>query len=349
MSKINFFKITMFNVLLFVIVFVVYSIFSANVYSNYNTTDEIVNYLLNHHKTFLLIEPYLKQFLLTLIITSFSLGVVQNILKLTNVCEIFKKIYYYSALVLVSILILLSVITIFYANLVIYNITTILMFILNLIWIITIMIDFIKTKNNYQSIFIRISLAILGAMLIISVGSKVTNDYKVNVSLYNSYEYKINQLENTLPYLDEDSKITINKQIETYQMMQIPLYSNALYSGKSTFYMFNTLHIDTFSSDRLTQKQDAINQIESLIVNYDNSNINFQTYDINSGLYVGGDSAKVLMVIILLVGIVCSIKYPLLRDENIDTDSQVEEHLTVHLIKKLITKEEFEQLIKKVE
>lgn len=349
MKNFNILKFTLIFGVLFALTVAFYYIFAQNIYSSFDNTTDITNYLKENYKTILYLEPYIKQTLLTILICFFSLGVLQNILKLSNVNKLFIKIYFYTVLAIVVLLTLLLTITIFYGNLFIYQTTTILMFLLTLIWISTIMIDFIKTKNNYQSIFIRVGLAVLGLMLIISVGYKVTNDYKVNVSINNSYEYKIVQLENALEYLDEESKVLVLKQIDYYQMMQIPMYSNGLYSGKSAFSMYNILDTNLFSENRLTQIQDAIEQINNLVFNYDDSDVTFEKYDINSGLYVVGDFSKILMVLILICGGICSFKYPLLREELEDTDSEVEEILTVKLIKNLITKEEFKKLMKEVE
>ncbi len=344
--KINLLKITMFFVVSFVISIIVYYIFSLNVYNKFDNPTDIVNYLNNNYELALKLEPIIKQLLLTCVSTCFGLGVIQNIKKLT-LNEKNKKVCYNISLSIVIIISILLTITTFYGNIIMYSISLSLMLLILIIWITTIMFDFIKTKNNYQSIFIRISLAILGGLLIITTSYKVTNDYKVNVSIYNSFEYRIEQLESQLPYLDDIDKDVVLKVIEGYEIMQLPMYSNGLIAGKSTFSMYNTLKINYFSSDRLTQTQDAIEQINNLVFNYNNENLLFETYDINPGLYVTSNSNKVIMFLILIVGLICTIKYPLLREEM--EEENIEEVITVKFIKDLITKEEFKTLMKKVE
>lgn len=348
MIKINFLKLTTIFVFLFVLSSVFYYLLSLYVFNAYDSTEEISKYVVDNYKLLLQLEPIIKQLLLACTIGVYGLGISQNILKLSNINNNFKQIYFIFTLVVVGGLFLLSLITSIYGSIAIYTITTFLMFLMTLIWITTILIDFIKTKNNYQSIFIRVALALLGCILIVTVGDKVINDYKVNTTLVNSYEYKIAQLETQLDFVDEESKEWINTQIELYNNMMLPLYSNGLYSGKSYFFMYNSLKIDMFSENKLVQTENAINVIEDLVDNYNNNELTFDTYDINAGMYVSGSISKILVVLILVLGVICTIKFPLIRAE-LDDEKEVEELVTIKFIRDVITKEEYKTLMGKLE
>lgn len=349
MKNINFLRLTTISIFLFVISILVYYGLSVYVYNSYDSTEEISKYVVSNYKTLLELEPIIKQSLLSITTALFGMGIAQNILKLTNINERFKKVYFVFSLVIVWSLTALTFVTIFYADVSIYKVSTFLMFLMTIIWITTIIIDYIKTKNDYQSIFIRIALAVLGVILVISVGDKVVNDYKVNVTLFNAYEYKIEQLEKQLEFVDEESKEWINGQIDYYENIQLTLYSNGLYSGKSAFFMYNELDVDLFGSDRLVQRNNAVKVIEDLLSTaLTDDTVNFESYDINPGLYVGGDTTKVIMVLILVLGILCSFNYPLIRDDQ-EEENLVNEMVTVKFIQNKITKEEFSDLMKKLE
>lgn len=350
MLKFNFLKITAYAVFVFVCCIIFYNFFAWYTFNKYDDVSKITSYLLENYEMIFKAEGYVKQTVLSIVILFYGLGVAQNTLKLSNINELAKKVYFSFTLVVVSLLSIVSIILIFTSSLVLYQLTSLLMLLITLIWITTIMIDFVKTKNNYQSIFIRVALAVLGVILVSSVSTKVVNDYKVNVSLNNYYEFKIEQLEQQLPYLDDASIVVIQKTIDSYKEMQIPLYTTGLYSGKSVFFMYNTLSVDLFGEDRLIQLDNAVNVLNDLIDNYNPEEgvIDFEIYDINAGLYVGGSTIKILMVIILLLGAVCSIKYPLLREEN-DVEEDTELEITKQMVKELMTKEELKALIKKVE
>ncbi len=105
--------------------------------------------------------------------------------------------------------------------------------------------------------------------LIVVNSYKVVNDYNVNQSLRNSYDFRIEQLETQLPNVDEESKKVLQSKIDYYENMKNSLYTTSLYAGKSAFYLYGQFKVSIFDSkeDKLVQMNEYIQRIEETIYN----------------------------------------------------------------------------------
>lgn len=344
MKNINFFRYTIIASILFLIVMFGYEAFSFYIYKTYNATESLEMYLTSNFNIILVLEPILKQSLLTLTILLFGLSVSTNILKLTKIDNKKKwNLFMFTFVILLAIIVCMLVM-ITYANILLYEITSLLMMALIIIWICVVIVDFIKTKNNNTSIFSRVVIAVLSLIVIVTNTYKVTNDYKVNVSLQSAFDYLIEQKERILLDYgdDEASKELIQKEIDGYKAMKLTLYETSLYSGKSVFALYDRLNIDLFlsSEDRIIQVEDRTIMLENYLYSENHS----AKYTINYGLYIGGYSTSIISIAVMIIAVITLKLFPLKRIVE-ETNSELLEVLELKLADGVITVVEYEALI----
>lgn len=345
MSKINFFKLTIISSIIFLLVMFLYkgiAYYSYNIYSGDLSTQE---FIIKNFSFLMKIEPILKQSLIISTTFLFGCSVSNNILKLSKIKLLNKTILYITTFCILGLLVFLLLVLMTISSIMLYQVTSIMMILLIIIWIGTIITDFIHTKNNNTSIISRILIAVLTVALIIVNTTKVNNDYKVNQSLLNSIEYRIETYEKILVDLDEESKVIVQGYIDGLNNKKLPIYSTSLYAGKSVFVFYGDIEVDLFLSavEKAQTLEDRINVVKSYLHTEDVYDI----YSINYGLYIGGSSSSVISLVLIVLAIITLKLFPLTREEEI-VDNELEALLEEKLNSNLITEEEYQLLIRKM-
>lgn len=320
MKNINFFRITIIAALLFTIVMLGYEVFAIYMFKTYKSTQALELYLIENYKMILVLEPYLKQGLLTLTILLFGLAIANNILKLTKIDKTKKWNLYMMTTALLIAIIILMLIMMTHASVLLYEITSLLLMLLIIIWISIVIFEYIKTKNNKTSIFTRVVIAVLALTTIVTNTYSVINDYKVNDSLNNSFDYRIEVRKEIIENLTDEETIAIFKQeIEGYEAMKLTLYTTSLFSGKSSFAMYDKLYIDFLLNNE--EKLIAIEDRTSMLENYLYTEDFYSTYTINYGLYLGGYSSAIIAISLIVLSVITLAIFPLKRIEEVDNSA----------------------------
>lgn len=346
MKKISLFLLTIISSILFLIVMFVYEGLAYYAYHLYSGELSTQEFIIKYYSTFMEIEPVIKQSLLVSTILLFGCTVSNNILKLTNITKKLKTRLYLSALSVLFVLITLLLIMINYSNIMLYQITSALMMLLLIIWIATIITDYIKTKNNTTSIMSRVIIFALGLMLVITNTSKVINDYKVNSSLVNSIEYRIDILNKQMVNADDASKEVLQSLIDNFEEDKLPIYTTSLYIGKSVFVFYGDIEVDMFLSaeEKVVMLEDRISVLENYLYTEDV----YDLYQINYGLYLGGDSSKIITLVLIILSIITLKLFPLTREKNEPVTSDATEYIKIKLASNSITEEECEALLRRI-
>lgn len=346
MKKINFFMLTIISSICFSVVMLTYQILSYVLLKDFDgTSQSLVNEIADKYQVILMLEPILKQAFLASSFLLFGFSVANNILKLTKISKKQKTIAYIFTFAVLAGLVAMLLVMITYTNVLMYQITSLLMILLIVIWISTLLLDFIKTKNNNASLFSRVLIKVLMLTLIIVNSYKVVNDYNVNKSLINSYDYKITQLQTQLEFVDEDSKEVLLQNIQYYDNMKDSLYTTSLYAGKSAFFMYGQFKTNIFDSkeDKLVQMDQYILRIEEMLYTEDIYDI----YQINFGLYIGGNTSPIITIALIILGVLTLKFSPLKREEELHS-SEITDLLLEKLEENIITEEEYLILLRRV-
>ncbi len=346
MQKINFFKLTIISSIIFLVVMFFYESLAYYAYHFYDGDLTVQQFIIKNYSIFMKLEPILKQSFIVTTIFLFGCSISKNILQLTKMPRRRQVILFIFTFTTLGLLIFLMLTMITYASVELYTISSFLMMLLLIIWITTIILDFIKTKNNNTSIISRVVIAVLGISLIVVNTNKVINDYKVNTSLLNSIDYRIQRYTNQLEGLDEDSKAIIQSYIDDLEEKKVPIYNVSLYAGKSVFVFYGDIEIDLFLSvvDKAKALEDRITLVESYLYTEDMYDI----YTINYGLYIGGSSSGIITLLLIVLAAITLKLFPLSREEELAEISDVVELLNQKLALNIITVKEYDILLKRI-
>lgn len=352
MKQKHFFIITIVAFLLLIMSNICFDLVSDFIYDKFllSTEKNFVLYLQNNYKALIIIEPLLKQFLLLVLALSTGLLLkpkVDNILVPNyRVKFITTKIYLVSYIFLSSIMFTMLIVSHYYLYLFAYG----AMFVMLLCLSTSLFCKTLYDKNYTPKVSIsRIGVLLLATAIVLINAHISINNSKINQNINNYYDNMILQAET-------------NEQKEFYSFQKDLYSTKGLVLSKSSFFLkqeLKEIH-ELPLNDQLEAEANLYQKFEFVVEG--SALFDYNLYSANYKLYTNNTESFIFFIVIIISSYLVSRVFKLKQVSSkevlqieLENNKVIEELLEVklklkeNLHNKVITKEDYNQLLKLVE